>query len=327
VEPLEDRILLAVAAPVPAYTPTWQTASSSAASPSVAPPADSSSNDSTPDSSASSSNSDSYGSGTAQDSASTYAASPSQSPASTQASANYTSAVSPAPPTSTYSSTYPPRTSAAQPSYDLRGAYDTRAEYQDSYAPQPQSVSVQPPLAQLAVAVVGQDRPAPLGRVNVESAPVLPAPTVRADALSASVASAPRGTPASLSFAGGQVRPASVAPQEEPPAESAIYQEAEQAHQTVQGQQPEQPAGPLPFELPALEAGGWAQAARRFLAVLEALDANSGDPEAFWGRLGLWSLTAATAFVLFDLGFQHFRKQRQQDLDLAFAQFLEREPS
>jgi hypothetical protein len=97
--------------------------------------------------------------------------------------------------------------------------------------------------------------------------------------------------------------------------------------QPAETPEPQRPTPPLRLELPALDHEDWAQAARRFLAVLETLDRDVRDGESLWVRLGLWGMTATTALVLFELGRQQFRKQREADIDLAFANALDsREP-
>jgi hypothetical protein len=109
---------------------------------------------------------------------------------------------------------------------------------------------------------------------------------------------------------------------DEPPAQPAAPVQTQPAAE----RETERSPGALALDLPALTSGEWTTAARRFLAVLEALDGEVGDRESLWTRLGFMGLTATTALVLFELGRQQLRKQRADELDLAFAGYPHREP-
>jgi hypothetical protein len=70
---------------------------------------------------------------------------------------------------------------------------------------------------------------------------------------------------------------------------------------------------------PALDLGDWDEAARQFLRSLEALGGDAAGPEAFWVRLGLWGLAAATTVVVFELFREHLIKRRVEALELAMS--------
>jgi hypothetical protein len=73
------------------------------------------------------------------------------------------------------------------------------------------------------------------------------------------------------------------------------------------------------LEAPALDLGDWNEAALQFLRSLEALGGDAAGPEAFWVRLGLWGLAAATTVVVFELFREHLIKRRVEALDLAMS--------
>jgi hypothetical protein len=186
---------------------------------------------------------------------------------------------------------------------------------------------------QLAVAIQGVEKRTVEGRPPTIPGPTLAGPVLGGDS-TVSAAGATRPAPALLSPGGDRPRPLPSLPQRQalpellPVEEDAIPQ----TDQPIQAQpdqtpEPQTPAPPVPLELPSLVQGDWAQAARRFLAVLEALDKDTSDGESLWARLGLWGMTATTALVLFELGRQQLRKQREADIDLALAHALDiREP-
>src|SRR5262249_58403201 len=94
-------------------------------------------------------------------------------------------------------------------------------------------------------------------------------------------------------------RPAPAAPL--PPAEASPARPDDPAPADESSAEPEQPerdgpAHPFTFDLPAVAAGGWQQAARRFLDALETLDAPQTHPESTWGWLGVWD-PGATRFA------------------------------
>jgi hypothetical protein len=311
VEPLEDRILLA--APMTVLYPAPLSPAMSSPSPASQPaagqsqqtppsaPADSSTSDPTPDMpGASSDNAVRYSVPAAQ--AGTTSGSAPQTVAASSAAADHT-------PTSA-------------------------AAYANAYAPQPQAAALPQAQGQLAVAAQGQEKPPAESRPALVPAPPVPLPTPSGEALAVSLASAARPTPTTPSMTGGALRtPAVPAEQESPPEPVAGQQEPlAQTVLSMQTQPSEAPAlersaGLLALDLPALARGDWANAARRFLAVLDALDTEVGDRESLWVRLGVIGLTATTAIVLFELGRQHLRKQQTDDLDLAFAGWPARAPA
>lgn len=96
-----------------------------------------------------------------------------------------------------------------------------------------------------------------------------------------------------------------------PPTEPPAGQPAQEEDEKV-------PTAPLvALEAPALDLGDWSEAARQFLRSLETLGGDAASPEAFWVRLGLWGLAAATTVVMFELFREHLIKRRIEALDLA----------
>lgn len=161
---------------------------------------------------------------------------------------------------------------------------------QEKVTPPPVAVAIVPPPGFVVGAPVSQPVPSP--KEVVGSILAVPGGRVPPDEL----------LPAPMT--GDSVRPSS----------DNLERSAESALAT---QQSEGSSHPLVFDLPGIVgAGGWEQAARRFLGALESLGAGESEQGSMWIRLGLWSLTAAGSAVLYELARQQLRNPRTEDSDL-----------
>jgi hypothetical protein len=210
------------------------------------------------------------------------------------------------------------RTSATQSTYDPKEAAALAIIYPPSQAP----AAVQQAQAAVGNAIQSQLKPASENRAVIVSAAVLPTP-VDIEALAAVIANATRSTSAPPLPGSATAGPADPPEWEANQAWAAVEESTAPTSVPVQTRA-DRSSTALALELPAQMPGELMNAARSFLATLEALDVKLFDRESLWIRLGFWGLTATTVIALCELGRQQLRRKQEEDVDLAVVAYPDR---